>query len=131
MFYRVYRGNAQDDKTFAGIVEELVGAVTAGFERVDELILVLDKGNNSKTNFQALRQGGLRWIGSIVPSQYKDLLALPLSEYEGTWTDCRYHRLVRTVMDIECTLVMTSNAGIARKQHHSLPNGIEKLKERR
>jgi len=34
--------------------------VTAGFERVDELILVLDKGNNSKTNFQALRQGGLR-----------------------------------------------------------------------
>jgi len=38
---------------------------------------------------------------------------------------------VRTVMDIECTLVMTSNAGIARKQHHSLDNGIEKLKERR
>jgi len=129
LFYRVYRGNAQDAKTFAGVVEELVGAVTAGFERVDELILVLDKGNNSKTNFQALQQGGLRWIGSLVPSQYKDLLALPLSEYEGTWTDCRYHRLVCTVMDIECTLVMTHNAGLARKQQHSLDNGIEKLKE--
>ena len=128
LFYRVYRGNAQDAKTFAGVVEELVGAVTAGFEHVDELILVLDKGNNSKTNFQAL-QGRLRWIGSLVPSQYKDLLALPLSDYEGTWADCRYHRLVRNVMGIECTLVLTYNAGLARKQQHSLDNGIEKLKE--
>lgn len=128
LFYRVYRGNAQDARTFAGVVEELVRAAAAGFAHVDELVLVLDKGNNSKANFQAL-QGRLRWIGSLVPSQYKDLLALPLSDYGGTWADCRYHRLVRNVMDIECTLVLTYNAALARKQQHSLDNGIEKLKE--
>lgn len=128
LFYRLYRGNAQDARTFAGIVEELVGALTTGLEHVEELVLVLDKGNNSKTNFQAL-QGRLRWIGSLVPSQYKDLLALPLSGFEGNWKDCRYHRLVRNLMDIECTLVLTYNAALARRQQHSFDNGIEKLKE--
>jgi transposase len=128
LFYRIYRGNAQDAKTFAGVVGELIDAIRTGFEKVDELVLVLDKGNNSKTNFEAL-QGNLRWIGSLVPAHHKDLLALPLEDYEGTWEDCRYHRLVRTVMDIECTLVLTYNEKLARKQEHSLNNGIGKLKE--
>ena len=44
LYYRIYRGNAQDAKTFAGIVDELIGAVTAGLNNVDELVLVLDKG---------------------------------------------------------------------------------------
>lgn len=128
LFYRLYRGNAQDVKTFAGVVDDLIGAIRSGYEKVDELVLVLDKGNNSKTNFEALK-GKLRWIGSLVPTHHKDLLALPLDHYEGTWMDCRYHRLVRTVMDIECTLVLTYSEKLARKQEHSLNNGIDKLKE--
>jgi len=94
---------------------------------VHELVLVLDKGNNSKKNFEAM-QGKLRWVGSLVPSQHKDLIALPLKDYEGTWADCRYHRLTRNVMGVECTLVLTYNERLARKQQHSLDNGIEKLK---
>jgi len=127
LFYRIYRGNAQDAKTFAEVVNELVRAVTSGFERVDELVLILDKGNNSKKNFEALKDR-LRWVGSLVPTHHKDLLALPLADYEGTWGDCRYHRLTRNVMGIECTLVLTYSERLARKQQHSLDNGIEKLK---
>ncbi len=129
LFYRVYRGNAQDAKTFAGVVGELVDAVKTGFDCVGELVLVLDKGNNSQENFEALQQGKLHWVGSLVPSQYKDLLALPLEDYEGTWDDCRYHRLTRTVMGIQCTLVLTYSGKLARKQRHSLENGIAKLKD--
>ncbi len=128
LFYRLYRGNVQDAKTFSGVVTELVTAIKDGFEHVDDLVLVLDKGNNSKTNFEAL-QGKLNWIGSLVPTHHKDLLEWPLEHYEGVWTDCRYHRLVRTVMGIECTLVLTYNEKLARKQQHSLENGIEKLKK--
>ena len=127
MFYRLYRGNTQDAKTFAGVVEELVRAIRAGFDSIEDLVLVLDKGNNSKKNFQAM-QGKLRWIGSLVPTQHKDLLELPLEAYEGTWQDCRYHRVTREVMGVQCTLVLTYNARLARKQRHSLDNGIEKLK---
>ncbi len=128
LFYRLYRGNVQDAKTFSGVVTELVAAIRKGFEHVDELVLVLDKGNNSEDNFEALK-GKLNWIGSLVPTHHKDLLELPLDHYEGNWTDCRYHRLVRTVMGIECTLVLTYNEKLARKQQHSLENGIKKLKK--
>ena len=128
LFYRLYRGNARDARTFSGIVGDLVRAVREGFDSVDELVLVLDKGNNSAKNFEAM-QGKVRWVGSLVPSQHKDLLALPLGSYEGTWGDCRYHRLVREVMGVECTLVLTYNERLARKQQHSLDNGIAKLKE--
>jgi len=128
LFYRLYRGNVQDAKTFSGVVTELVTAIKNGFEHVDDLVLVLDKGNNSKTNFEAL-QGNLNWIGSLVPTHHKDLLEWPLEHYEGVWTDCRYHRLVRTVMGIECPLVLAYNEKLARKQQHSLENGIEKLKK--
>ncbi len=79
LFYRLYRGNAQDAKTFAGVVGELVTAIKSGFDDVDDLALVLDKGNNSKTNFEALR-GHLQWIGSLVPTHHKDLLELPLDQ---------------------------------------------------
>ncbi len=127
LFYRLYRGNAQDAKTFSGVVTELVAAIREGFEHVDELVLVLDKGNNSEANFEALH-GKLQWIGSLVPTHHQDLLELPLECYEGAWMDCRYHRLVRTVMGIECTLVLTYSDKLARKQQHSLEKGIEKLK---
>lgn len=127
LFYRMYRGNAHDAKAFPQVVEELIAAIRAGFDHVDELVLVLDKGNNSQDNFAKL-QGKIRWVGSLVPSQYKDLIELPLDAYEGTWEGYRYHRCTRQVMGIECILVLTYNDKLARKQHHSLRNGIEKLK---
>jgi len=126
LFYRLYRGNAQDAKTFSGIVEDLVRAIRAGCESVEKLVLVLDKGNNSKENFQAL-DGKLDWVGSLTPTHHNDLLALPLEDYEGTWQDCKYHSLTRKVMGIDCTLVLTYSDLLARKQTHGLENGINKL----
>ena len=127
LFYRMYRGNAHDSKAFSQIIEELIAAIKAGFDHIDELVLVLDKGNNSKDNFARLK-GKIKWVGSLVPSQYQDLIELPLDAYEGKWESYRYHRCTRKVMGIECTLVLTYNDKLARKQKHSLQNGIDKLK---
>jgi len=127
LFYRMYRGNAHDSNSFGQIVDELVVAIKAGFDNIEELCLVLDKGNHSKENFAKLK-GKIRWVGSLVPSQHKDLIELALEAYEGRWKNYRYHRLKREVMGIECTLVLTYNDKLARKQKHSLHNGIEKLK---
>jgi len=127
LFHRIYRGNAHDSKTFAAVVDELIAAMKAGFDTVDDLVLVLDKGNNSKRNFEKL-DGKLNWVGSLVPSHYSDLLTRPLEAFEGRFEHYRYHRLTREVMGIQCTLVLTYNGKLARKQAHSLDNGIEKLK---
>jgi len=127
LFHRIYRGNAHDSKTFAVIVDELIAAMRAGFESVEDLVLVLDKGNNSKANFQKLK-GKIKWVGSLVPSQYPGLRTRPLEDFEGRFEDYRYHRLTRKVMGVKCTLVLTYSEKLARKQEHSLHNGIEKLK---
>lgn len=127
LFHRIYRGNSQDAKTFTGLVDELIDAMKSGFKSVDNLVLILDKGNNSKANFARLK-GKLEWVGSLVPSQYADLYDLPIDAFEGQWEQHRYHSCKREVMGIECRLVLTYSDKLARKQKHTLRNGIEKLK---
>ena len=126
LFYRLYRGNSQDAKTFADIVGELLEALRTGFTHVQDLVLVLDKGNNSKENFAALH-GQVQWVGSLTPSHYEDLMAMPLESYEGRWGSGRYHRCHRTVMGIPCVLVLTYNDALHRKQEHALQNALDKL----
>lgn len=127
LFHRIYRGNSQDSKTFALLVDELIDAMKAGFKSVDNLVLVIDKGNNSKDNFAKLKDE-LQWVGSLVVSQHADLYDLPLDDFEGQWEQHRYHTCKREVMGIECKLVLTYSGKLARKQKHTLQNGIEKLK---
>jgi len=127
LFHRIYRGNSQDSKTFAALIDELIDAMKTGFKSVNNLVIILDKGNNSKANFAKL-EGKLEWVGSLVPSQYADLYDLPLDAFEGQYEQHRYHRCKREVMGIECSLVLTYSDKLARKQKHTLRNGIEKLK---
>lgn len=129
LFYRLYRGNSQDAKTFSDLVGELLEALRAGFTQVHDLVLVLDKGNNSQANFAALR-GQVQWVGSLTPSHYEDLMALPLETYEGPWESGRYHRCHRTVMGIPCVLILTYNDALHRKQEHTLQNALDKLERR-
>lgn len=126
LFHRVYRGNSHDSKTFATIVTELIAAMKAGFAQVEDLVLILDKGNNSRENFARL-QGQVQWVGSLVPSQFKDLMDLPLDAYQGAWEPYRFHPCQREVMGVECTLVLTYCDKLRRKQERSLQNGIDKL----
>jgi len=130
LFYRLYRGNAQDAKTFAEVVEDLLASLRAGFSQIDTLVLVLDKGNNSASTFAELK-GEIRWVGSLVPSHHDDLMALPLEQYEGRWEQrpsVRYHAYRRTVMGVDAMLVLTYNDKLRRKQEHTLEQGVEKLK---
>jgi len=128
LFHRLYRGNSQDAKTFAGVVGDLLEALRAGFTQIEQLVLVLDKGNNSEDNFAAL-QGQVQWVGSLTPSHYEDLMKRSLDDYEGQWGECRYHRCRRTVMGIDCALVLTYNDKLKRKQEHSLENALDKLEK--
>ena len=128
-FHRLYRGNSHDSKTFTVMVEDLLTQVQESFDRVDELVLVLDKGNNSEENFEAL-QDRIQWVGSLVPTHYPDLLDLPLEAYEGSWGETRFYRHERDVMGIPCVLVLTYSPTLARRQEHRLQQGLWKLKKK-
>lgn len=129
LFHRVYRGNSNDANTFVGIIDKLIMQIRKGFEQVENLVLVFDKGNNSQHNFRSL-DGKVKWVGSLVPSHFSDLVDLPLKSYKGRWEKYKYYRCKRQVMGIECALVLTYNEELAHKQEHSLKRGIEKLKQK-
>jgi hypothetical protein len=129
LFHRLYRGNSHDSKTFAAVVNDLIAAMKEGFAQVEDLVLVLDKGNNSQENFARLQEDQVRWVGSLAPTHYPDLMELPREAYEGRCEHYRYYRCQRQVMGVECTLVVTYNEKLRRKQEHSLHNGIAKLEQ--
>jgi transposase len=132
LFYRMYRGNSQDAKTFAQIVDELLACLRAGFSQIDTLVLVLDKGNNREETFDEIK-GKILWVGSLVPSHHEDLMALPLEQYEGHWDQrpsIHYHACRRTVMGVEATLVLTYCDKLRRKQEHTLENALDKLRKK-
>ena len=123
---RVYRPNCHDSKLFSHILADLIVSLKALCTAETDLVLVLDKGNNSKDNFSYMK-GKVNWIGALVPSHHKDLIDMELSQYHGVWKDKRYYRCEKVVMNIKCSIILTFSAIRKRKQEHTLNRGIEKL----
>ena len=126
LFHCLYRGNSHDSKTFAGLIDDLITRLQKSYQQVENLVLVLDKGNNTQENFARL-QGKLHWIGSLVPSHFPDLLQLPLESYQDSISPFCYYRCQREVFGITCTLILTYNSKLAKKQEHTLQAKLTKL----
>jgi transposase len=92
-----------------------------------ELVVVLDKGNNSQENFDAM-SGEISWVGALVPSHHPDLIDLEVSDYHGIWNGLPYYRCRKKLMDTDCAIVLTFNRATASKQEHTLKRGIGELK---
>ncbi len=129
LYHQIYRGNSHDSKTFTEIISDLINRMKAGDRNIENMILIMDKGNNSKENFRKLKDK-MEFIGSLVVSNYPELLELPLEEYHGKYQDFNYFSLERKVFDIDAKLVLTYNDKLARKQKYSLDRGIEKLQRK-
>lgn len=71
----VYQANRHDSKVFSCVLADLRVALKQMCAD-QELVLVLDKGNNSKDNFKSM-EGKISWVGSLVPSHHKDLITIP------------------------------------------------------
>jgi transposase len=124
---QVYRANRHDSKVFSAILADLVVALKKMSGDDSDLVIVLDKGNNSSENFNAL-SGLISWVGALVPSHYPDLMDLDLTDYHGFWKDLRYYRYQREVMGIDCAVILIYNPATRRKQEHCLRRGIDRLK---
>ncbi|MEA3421723.1 MAG: IS1634 family transposase [Acidobacteriota bacterium] len=124
---RVYRANCHDSKLFSFILADLIISLRNLCGSDSDLVLILDKGNNSKENFSSM-VGKINWVGALVPSHYEDLIDIELDKYHGSWKDRQYYRCKKKVMDIECVVVLTFSVSTKRKKKYSLRRGIEKLK---
>jgi transposase len=72
-----YPGNRPDVAVFPAVVDELVARYRAVAAADTDLTVVFDAGQNSAANFAHLAEVGLRFVGSLPPSDHPQLLAIP------------------------------------------------------
>ena len=101
LLWKVYPGNQHDSQTFAQVLQELTTRYQALARDCQSMTLVLDKGNNSASNQEILDASGLHFVGSLVPTRYADLLAIPRKKFtaleDPRLQPTQAYRLTRTV----------------------------------
>lgn len=130
LLWKVYPGNQHDSMTFAQVLQELTQRYQALARHCQSITLIFDKGNNSASNQEILDHSRFHFVGSLVPTHYADLLALPLEKYKRLkdvrLQSTRALRLTRQVWGQERTLVMTFSPELQRKQLRGIQQHLAK-----
>lgn len=128
LFHSLYRANSHDTKTFNEAIENLMHIIKDVI-KIENMILVIDKGNNSKDNFKKLI-GKIQWIGSLKVSDYPDLSNVELKKYTGNYKEYKYITCKKHVMGVDMKLVLTYNDKLYRKQENTMNSKIKELKNK-
>jgi len=130
LLWKVYPGNQHDSVTFVQILEELTQRYQALARDCQSITLVFDKGNNSARNQEILDGSGFHFVGSLVPTHFADLLALPVEKFQPlkdpALKPTRALRLTRQVWEQERTLLLTFSPELQRKQIRGIQQHLAK-----
>jgi transposase len=130
LLWKVYPGNQHDSQTFAQVLQELTHRYQALARDCESITLIFDKGNNSVANQEILDDSGFHFVGSLVPSHYPDLLAIPLEKFQKLkdprLQPNRAYRLSRKVWGAERTLLVTFSPELQRKQMRGIQQHVAK-----
>ena len=134
LFWQGHPGNQPDSVTFAKVLPTLARRhrqLLAGLDQ--HITLVFDKGNNSAANIQALAKTPYHLIGSLVPSQHEDLLAVPRARFRRlparfgkTWV----HRTRKEVYGRPWAVVITRSARLLAGQVRGIRQHLGKRLQR-
>jgi len=134
LFSELYPGNQPDSVTFESVTETLISRYHAVAGEDADVTLVFDKGNNSGRNLAALSESPYHAIGSLVPSQHKDLLSVPLRRFDAS-EDARLggvttYRTKKVVQGTQWTVVVTRSDSLLDGQLRGIAQHIAKRKKR-
>lgn len=134
LFHKVYAGNVNDSTEFRSITEELSTHYRQLAESCDHITLVFDKGNNSEEAFAALQNTPFHFVGSLVPSQHSELLAISRRQFR-TLTQpglegVEAHRAQKKVFGQPRTIVVTFNQNLYDGQLQGLSAHLGKARRR-
>ena len=132
LFHRVYAGNVHDSTEFRSVTEELATHYRELAQTCEHITLVFDKGNNSEPAFDTLEATPFHFVGSLVPSQHPDLLAIPRSRF-GTLTTERLdgvevYRTQKKVFGQPYIIVVTFNQNLLDGQLQGLTANLRKAR---
>jgi transposase len=134
LFHQTYAGNQHDSVTFQSVSQELADRCRLLAQGAHDVTLVFDKGNNSDANLDAVSKGPFHFVGSLVPTHYPDLLAIPrkkmrrldTNQLPAVWS-CRRRQVV---FGVERTVLCTFNQPLFDAQKKTLQREIRKRKKK-
>ena len=134
LLHRTYPGNRPDAPTFAGLTDELVARYRQITDGAEHVTLIFDKGNNSKDNLEAVEDSPYHFVGSLVPTQHPELLAIPARRFHSLADDdlpsVRAYRTRRKVFGVKRTVLVTYNEHLFVAQSQTLLREIAKRQQR-
>ena len=134
LFHLVYTGNLTDATAFQSVSEELAKRYRQLAQGCEHITLIFDKGNNSTEAFETLGQTPFHFIGSLVPSQHSDLLAVPLEKFASLagqrLASCLAYRTSKQVFGQERTIVITYNENLLEGQLQGINASLTKARRK-
>jgi len=134
LFHHTYAGNQHDSVTFGGVINTLAQRLRELGRGTCDITLVFDKGNNSKDNLAAVHEAKIHFVGSLVPTQHDDLLAIPRrtmrrldrTQLPAVWA----FRTHKVVFGVRRTVLCTFNQKLFTAQHRTLLREISKRRQK-
>ena len=123
-----YPGNRPDVTQFGAVLDELTTRYAALFDTHGDNddkaparpTVVFDAGQNSAGNFAHLTRAGLHYVGSLPPSSFPDLLAVPARRRDpvdpDTYPGLSAYDTRAVVFGVDRRVVLTHSANLHTKQ---------------
>jgi len=129
--HEVYEGNKHDAKAFPRLLDALTKRLTNLKIDTEQLIMVIDKGNNSQENIEDL-VSKMHIVASAKHNQAEELMKIPLSEYKYLYTNSKGNKIYgyRTKHEFfgqEYTTVVLYSKASCKKQKRSYEKSKEKI----
>lgn len=130
LLHRTYPGNQADAPTFRSLTDALIARYRELTDGAEHVTLVFDKGNNAADNLAAVADSPYHFIGSLVPTQHPDLLAIPKSRLRALDADglpgVSAWRTTQEVFGACRTVLVTYNENLFVAQSRTLLREIAK-----
>ena len=133
LLHRTYPGNRPDAPLFQSLADDLARRCREIAAGAETLTLVFDKGNNSRENLNWVERSPFHFIGSLVPTQHPDLLAVTVDEMRSLEADglagVHAYRTTYEVFGVERTVLVIWNRALFDAQCRTLLREIEKRRQ--
>jgi len=132
LLHWVYAGNVVDSVEFRSVTEELAAHYQELARTCEHITLVFDKGNNSQEALDTLAASPFHFVGSLVPSQHADLLAVPRRRFRALGDPrlegVEVYRTEKKVFGRPHTVVITFNQNLLDGQMQGLTANLNKAR---
>ena len=124
LLHGTYEANRGDVEVFGTFLEH-VKSYREFAESIENITLIMDKGNNSNNNIGSMKY---HYIGALRPSTQKDLLRIPVSDYKKLDDGTLYYRTSAKVYERDHALVITYNPALAVRKQKTFASKVEKCR---